>query len=98
MNEAVVAVQILAVLFGLGVVQIGANAGAFRGRFKGPFLGGATTWTAGTVLSGYSGVESYFRACLDGELGASGYALIASTAFLIFVWVTNFIQVRKVVQ
>ena len=98
MNEAVILVQVLSVVFGLGVVQTAAKAGAFQGRLKASLLGGSTTYTAGTVLSGYSGVESYFLACLDGDLGASGIALVASAGFLVFVWVTNFIQIQRVVQ
>ena len=98
MNEAVILVQILSIVFGVGVVQMAGNAGAFNGRFKAAFLGGGTTYTAGTVLSVFSGVESYLRACLDGDLGASGIALVASTGFLVFVWVFNFVQVQKVVQ
>jgi hypothetical protein len=98
MNEAVILVQILSVVFGVGVVQTAGKAGAFQGRFKSAFLGGGTTWTAGTVLSGFSGVESYLRACLDGDLGASGIALVASTGFLVFVWAFNFVQVQRVVQ
>ena len=98
MNEAVILVQILAVVFGVGVVQFAGNAGALNGRLRASVLGGGTTYTAGSVLSGYSSVESYLRACLDGDLGASGLALIASIGFLIFVWVFNFYQVQRVVQ
>lgn len=94
---ALYAVQVLAVFIGLSAVQAGSSAGALNGGLSRSFFGSATTFTASTALSGWSGVESFIRASADGKLGLSGYAFVASLAFLVGVWVINLYERRQVI-
>ena len=91
-------IMLLTTLASLTVIDRAAAAGFLQGSLTRVFAGASTSVATTSFLYGYTNLDSFINACLDGLLGFPGYAFIASILFTIGVWVNNIWQVNKAIQ
>ena len=83
-------IYIATLLLSLTVVQNAGAAGALNGAFQ---RGLVST----KFLLSYTNLETFLRACLDGQIGVIGYLFIFSLATLLIVWVNNLIEYEQAI-
>jgi hypothetical protein len=89
---------IATLLISLSVVGSASSAGYLNGALSRGFAGVSTQVVSSNFLFGYTNFESFIRACLDGQIGVSGYAFILALGFLLIVWVNNLIEYRQAIM
>jgi hypothetical protein len=95
MIDAVIYVATL--LISLTVVGRAGDAGYLNGAFSRGFAGVGTQIVSANFLIYYTNLESYLRACLDGEIGIAGYAFLLSLGFLLIIWINNLVEYRQAI-
>lgn len=85
-------IYIITLLISLTLIQNAGAAGALNGVFQRGFAGVSTQIVSTKFLISYTNLETFIRACLDGQIGITGYFFIGSLAFLIITWVNNLIE------
>lgn len=82
-------IMILTTLASLTVIDRAAAAGFLNGALTRVFAGAGASVATTSFLYGYTNLDSFINACLDGMLGFPGYLFIASLLFVAGVWVNN---------
>lgn len=95
MIEAIIYIATL--LISLTVVGRAGDAGYLNGAFSRGFAGVGTQIVSTNFLIYYTNLESFLRACFDGEVGISGYAYILSLGFLLIIWINNLVEYRQAI-
>ncbi len=90
-------IYIATLLLALTVVQNAGAAGALNGAFQRGFAGVSTQLVSTKFLLSYTNLETFLRACLDGQIGVIGYLFIGSLATLLIVWVNNLIEYEQAI-
>jgi len=85
-------IYIITLLISLTLIQNAGAAGALNGVFQRGFAGVSTQIVSTKFLLSYTNLETFIRACLEGQIGITGYFFIGSLAFLIITWVNNLIE------
>lgn len=80
---------VLTTLASLTIIDRAASAGFLQGSLTRVFAGSSTSIATTSFLYGYTNLDSFINACLDGMLGFPGYAFIASILFVAAVWINN---------
>lgn len=83
---------LITLLASLTVVQTAGANGALNGTLQRGFTGVSTQVVSSNFLLSYTNVESFLRACAQGQIGIFGYLFLGSIALLIIVWVNNLIE------
>jgi len=97
MFEINILIQLLAAFVGVGIVGQGFKSGMLNTGYSRAFAGGSVSLVSANFLSGYAGVESFLRVCLNGGLGIPGQLLIIAISSLILAWAYNLWTFRRVV-
>ena len=84
-------------LISISVVGSASSAGYLNGAFTRGFAGVSTQIVSANFLHGYTNFESFVRACIDGQIGISGYAFLLALGFLLIVWVNNLVEYRQAI-
>lgn len=84
-------------LISLAIVGRAGDAGMLNGALQRGFAGGIAQIASSKFLLSYTNFESYIRACLDGQIGLSGYVFLGSLGFLAAVWVNNLVEYRQAI-
>lgn len=82
-------IGILTVLFSITVIDRAQAAGFLNGALSRTVAGGSTAIVSQTWLYGYTNLDSFINACIDGVLGITGYLFILALLTLGAVWVGN---------
>lgn len=82
-------IMILSVLVSLTIVDRAAAAGFLNGSLTRVFAGSSTSVVSTSFLYGYTNLDSFINACIDGLVGFPGYFFIFSLLFVAGVWVSN---------
>lgn len=90
-------IYIATLLLSLTVVQNAGAAGALNGAFQRGFAAVSTQLVSTKFLLSYTNLETFLRACLDGQIGVIGYLFIGSLATLLIVWVNNLIEYEQAI-
>lgn len=85
-------------LISVSVVGSASSAGYLNGALSRGFAGVSTQIVSSNFLFGYTNFESFIRACLDGQIGISGYAFILALGFLLIVWINNLLEYRQAIM
>jgi hypothetical protein len=85
-------------LISISVVGSASSAGYLNGALSRGFAGVSTQIVSSNFLFGYTNFESFIRACLDGQIGISGYAFILALGFLLIVWINNLVEYRQAIM
>lgn len=85
-------------LISVSVVGSASSAGYLNGALSRGFAGVSTQIVSSNFLFGYTNFESFIRACLDGQIGISGYAFILALGFLLIVWINNLVEYRQAIM
>lgn len=85
-------------LISISVVGSASSAGYLNGALSRGFAGVSTQIVSSNFLFGYTNFESFIRACLDGQVGISGYAFILALGFLLIVWINNLVEYRQAIM
>lgn len=88
---------ITTLLVSLTVVDRAAGSGLLNSGFQRGFAGVSTQIVSYNWLSQYTNTESFLTACLDGQLGITGYLFLASLGILITVWVSNLYDFKQAI-
>ena len=89
---------IATLLISISVVGSASSAGYLNGALSRGFAGVSTQIVSSNFLFGYTNFESFIRACLDGQIGVSGYAFILALGFLLIVWINNLVEYRQAIM
>ncbi len=90
-------IYVLTLLASITVVGSASNAGLLNGAFSRGFAGVSTQIVSSKWLVAYTNTESFLRACLDGQVGITGYLFLASLGALILTWTTNLYNYRQAI-
>lgn len=90
-------IYILTLLASLTIVGSASSAGILNGGLSRSFAGVSTQIVSTKWLIAYTNTESFLRACLDGEVGLTGYFFLASLGALILTWTTNLYNYRQAI-
>lgn len=90
-------IYILTLLASLTIVGSASSAGILNGAFSRAFTGVSTQIVSTKWLIAYTNTESFLRACLEGEVGLTGYVFLASLGALILTWTTNLYNYRQAI-
>lgn len=93
-----VIIYLTTLLLSLSVIQAAGAAGALNGAFQRGFAGISTQVVSSKFLLSYTNLETFIRACINGQIGTIGYLFIASLAFLIITWINNIIEYQKAIM
>lgn len=85
-------------LISISVVGSASSAGYLNGALSRGFAGVSTQIVSSNFLFGYTNFESFIRACLDGQIGISGYAFILALGLLLIVWINNLVEYRQAIM
>ena len=85
-------------LISLSVVGSASAAGYLNGAFTRGFAGVSTQIVSTNFLHGYTNFESFIRACIDGQIGISGYAFLLALGVLLIVWINNLVEYRQAIM
>ena len=89
---------IATLLISISVVGSASSAGYLNGALSRGFAGISTQIVSSNFLYGYTNFESFIRACLEGQIGVSGYAFILALGFLLIVWINNLVEYRQAIM
>jgi hypothetical protein len=84
-------------LISVFVVGSAADKGFLNGRLTKAFGGIGTQVVSLNFLNQYTGFETFLRACLNGQIGISGYVFLLSFSFMLIVWVNNLFEYRQAI-
>jgi len=90
-------IYFLTLLASLTVVGSASSAGILNGAFSRAFAGVSTQIVSTKWLLAYTNTESFIRACLEGQVGLTGYIFLASLGALILTWTTNLYNYRQAI-
>lgn len=90
-------IYLTTLLLSITVIQNAGAAGALNGAFKRSFAGVSTQIVSTQFLVSYTNLETFLRACLEGQIGLIGYLFIGSLAALIITWANNIIEFEKAI-
>ena len=90
-------IYVLTLLASLTVVGSASSAGILNGAFSRAFAGVSTQIVSTKWLLAYTNTESFIRACLEGQVGLTGYIFVASLGALILTWTTNLYNYRQAI-
>ena len=82
-------IMILTTLASLTIIDRAAAAGFLQGSLTRVFAGSSASIASTSFLYGYTNLDSFINACIDGMLGFPGYAFIGSILFVAAVWINN---------
>lgn len=82
-------IMILSVLTSITIVDRAAAAGFLNGALTRVFAGSSASIVSTSFLYGYTNLDSFINACIDGLVGFPGYFFIFSLLFVASVWVSN---------
>jgi len=82
-------IGLITVLASLTAVDRAQAAGFLNGGLTRTVAGGSTAIVTQSWLYGYTNLDSFVNACIDGVLGVSGYLFLLSIMTLLAVWVGN---------
>ena len=80
---------VLTTLASLTIIDRAAAAGFLQGSLTRVFAGSSASIATSSFLYGYTNLDSFINACIDGLLGFPGYAFIGSLLFVAAVWINN---------
>lgn len=82
-------IMILSVLASITIIDRAAAAGFLNGALTRVFAGSSASIATTSFLYGYTNLDSFINACIDGLIGFPGYAFIFALLFTAGVWVSN---------
>jgi hypothetical protein len=82
-------IMILSVLASITIVDRAAAAGFLNGALTRVFAGSSASIATTSFLYGYTNLDSFINACIDGLIGFPGYLFILALLFTAGVWVSN---------
>ncbi len=82
-------IMILSVLASITIVDRAAAAGFLNGALTRVFAGSSASIVSTSFLYGYTNLDSFINACIDGLVGFPGYFFIFSLLFVASVWASN---------
>ena len=82
-------IMILTVLASLTIVDRAAAAGFLNSALTRVFAGSSASIATTSFLYGYTNLDSFINACIDGMIGFPGYFFVGSLLFVGVVWVNN---------
>ena len=92
-----VLLYISTLLISITVVGGAANNGYLNSGLTRAFGGIGTQIVSLNFLNQYTNFETFIRACINGQVGISGYAFILSFGILLIVWANNIINYRQAI-
>ena len=92
-----VVVVLLSALASISIVGRAATSGLLNGALTRTVAGAGTAFATQEWLYGYTNLDSYVNACLDGTLGLPGFAFVAAILITAGVWINNVIQYRQAI-
>lgn len=84
-------------LIAITVVGAAGEAGFLNNAFQRGFAGVGTQIVSGNFLLSYTNFESFLRACLEGQVGLTGYFFLLSLGVLIVTWVSNLYDFKQAI-
>jgi hypothetical protein len=90
-------IYIATLLISVSVVGSAATNGYLNSALTRGFAGVSTQIVSTNFLIGYTNFESFLRACVDGQIGISGYAFVLALGVLLIVWINNLIEFRQAI-
>ena len=90
-------IVVLSALASISIVGRAASAGALNGAFTRTVAGAGTAFATQSWLYGYTNLDSFIQACLDGVLGIAGYLFLAAIITTAGIWVNNVITYRQAI-
>lgn len=85
-------------LASVSIVDRAASAGFLNGALTRGFAGASTSIVSTNFLYGYTNLDAFINACIDGVIGFPGYAFLFSIAMLAAVWISNLIEVGSAIR
>lgn len=92
-------------LLGIGVLLVStsittqaAKSGFLSNGLLRGVAGGGTFITSGTFLVGYTNLESFITASINGSLGISGFVFLGGFIALLVTWASNFYNYAVVIK
>ena len=87
----------LSALASLTIVGRAAEGGLFNSALTRTVAGGSAAVATQTFLYGYTNLDSFIQACINGSIGLAGYLFVAAIIFTAGVWVNNLIAYRQAI-
>lgn len=90
-------IYIITLLLSLFLVGSAGSAGYLNGAFQRGFAGVSAQIVSSNFLLSYTNFETFLRACIDGDIGFSGYLFIGALGLLVIVWINNLVEYRQAI-
>lgn len=91
-------IMILSVLVSITIVDRAAASGFLNGALTRVFAGSSASVATSSFLYGYTNLDSFINACVDGLIGFPGYLFIGSLLFVAAVWTNNLILENQAIR
>ena len=88
---------IATLLITLTVIGTASANGFLNGALSRGFGGISAQIVSAQWLTQYTNFETFFRGCLEGQVGLPGYIFVLSFSLLLVVWVNNLIEYRQAI-
>ena len=90
-------IVILSVLASTTIVGKAAEGGLFNSALTRTVAGGSATVATQSFLFGYTNLDTYVNACINGSLGLAGYLFIAAILITAGIWLNNIVIWRQAI-
>ena len=98
MNTILILLVFGAILASTSVISASAKSGILNGALSRSVAGGSLTLVGSNFLSGYTNLESFISASINGSLGFSGYVFLGGLSALLITWTSNLIEYGTAVK
>lgn len=98
MSPTIILLSVGLLLTSTSITTAAAKSGFLQNGLLRGVAGGATFITSSSFLVGYTNLESFINASINGYLGVSGFVFIGGLAALLLTWVANFIEYGVIVK
>jgi len=90
--DLIIIIFISSILVSTSIVGGLAESGFMNGALTRSVAGGSIAFTSSNFLVGYTNLEFFISASINGELGLSGFVFIGGLVALLITWFSNILE------